>query len=931
MNLFTKILLPVAIIFGSCSLSAQNVFDVKNDRLPLTKWELKSTVLEKTSGEDISKGNYSKEQWYSANVPTTVLNALVIDGVYPDPRLDMNNYQIPDISDKFNEEHDLNKYSYLPNHVNPWKDPYWFKTEFKIPGNLKGKQVWLNFDGINYRAEVWVNGKKFADQTEMAGMFQRFKFNITDAVKSEGINNIAVKIFQVDHPGKPGTQFKPLGPNRGPADDLFKDLTLKISGGWDCAMPVRDRNMGIYQDAYITFTDAVDIINPYIITKLLLPDTTKANVTVNATLFNASDKKQKGLLKGKISLLNNVDMCDYVKKLPGKMDEITFEKEVEVPANDTISVTLNNNDFAQLSIKNPYLWWPNGYGEQYLHNLELKFVIDGDVSAKKNTMFGIREVSSEMKEINGEFGRVFIINGKKIFNKGGWLQPDMLLDMNKQRVYDEARLLANANMNLVGTEDMPAPPQDWMDACDKYGLMWWEIFYQCWTTVPGSNSAYFPLDHFLAIQNERDIILRCRNSASLTSWIAENENVPGPDLYFALKEDLKKMDNSRVFIASTSVLWDWRKSTQYIKDDLPLGITDSGKPGYSWHPSPYFFDVINEVKGQMFRDELGIPSVPTLSSLKKFIFNVGANKENPLFPLDSVWAEHGAWDVNGYAYKSYDDAIRSTYGFKTKNIEDYVRTCQIINGEGYRAMFEAATARMWDITSGVMLWKLNSAAPDVVWSIYDWFLNPDAAYYFTKKACEPLHIQMNADNYQVSVVNATIKAIKNLKISAKVYDFDMKEKWAREEKINIGDNRYQEVFKVPQLSDITPVYFVKVVLTDESGKVLSSNFYWESSKTPTDFSDLAKITDVKLDFSYKTEEKDGQCLVRVTVKNPTTKLAYMNRLAIIKKVNNEEVLPTIWDDNFISLLPGEEQVVEARFAKKNLNGSEFSVVIDNNK
>lgn len=931
MNLYTKIFLAAFLILGSYSVSAQPVNNIKNNKIALTKWEMKSTVIEKNNGEEISKGNGTTDKWYSVDVPTTVLNALVKNGVYPDPHFDMNNYKIPDVSDQFNSEHDLIKYSYLPGKENPFKDPYWFKTEFKIPDNLKGKLVWLNFNGINYRGEVWVNGKKISSSTNMAGMFQRFKYNISDAVKKEGKNFIAVKIFQVDHPGKPGTQLKPLGANRGPAEDLFKDLTLKISGGWDCAMPARDRNMGIYQDVYLSFSDAVDIINPYIITDLALPDTTKAFITVSATLFNTSDKKQIGVLRGKINLLNEIDMCDYVKKLPGKMNEITFEKEVELPASDTACITLSYNDIARLTVNNPYLWWPNGYGEQYLHNLELSFECNGKISSEINQMFGIRKVTHELKELNGEYGRIFLINGKKIFNRGGWWQPDMLLDLSKQRIYNEARLLANANMNIVSTEDLPSPTEDLMEAFDKYGLMWWEIFYQCWTTVPGSQNAYMPLDHFLAIQNERDIILRCRNSASLTAWIAENENVPGPDLYFALKNDLKKMETTRPFIAATSVLWDWKKFTPYVKDDLPLGITDFGKPGYGWHPSPYFFNIINEVKDQMFRDELGIPSVPTLSSMKKFINNLGEDKNNPIFPLDSVWSEHGAWDVDGNFYKGYDDAIRNVYGFKTKCADDYVRTAQFVNADGYRAMFEAANARMWDITSGVMLWKLNSAAPEVLWLIYDWYLNPNAAYYFTKKACEPLHIQMNANDFQVSVINAQLKSINNLKVSAKVYDFDLKEKWSREEKINISENRFQEVFRVPQLSDISPVYFVKVELTDKSGKIISSNFYWQSSKAPIDFSDLSKIADVKLDVTYKAEEKDGQCLVRVKAKNPSKKLAFMNRLAIIKKTNNEEVLPTIWDDNFITLFPGEERTLEAKFAKKYLDGSEFSVVADNNQ
>lgn len=932
----TRLFLIVFIICGIQNLVGQNGKEPENENLLLSRWQLKPSVLGNADGKEISTGNFTDEGWHKVEVPTTVLNGLVKNGVYPDPRLDMNNYLIPDISDEFNAKYNLAKYSYLPNHENPWKKPYWFRTEFKIPGKEKGKQVWLNFDGINYRAEVWLNGKLIADSNQMAGMFQRFKYNVTGEIKYEGKNYLAVKIYPVDHPGIPGTQKKVFGGTRGPAEDLFKDVTLKISGGWDCALPARDRNTGIYQNVFLNFTNNVDIINPYIITNLPLPDTTTANLTISATLHNVSNSKQKGLLKGRIDLLTELNMVTYTKKLPGKMESITFEKEVEVPPNDTITIILSYKDFHQLKVKNPYLWWPNGYGEQYLHNLELSFEYDGIVSVKKNVMFGIREVTATLKELNGEHGRIFFINGKRIFSKGGWLQPDMLLNMNKKRIYDEARLLANANVNLVSSEDMPSSPEDLVEAFDKYGLMWWEVFYQCWTTVPGTKSALYPLDHQLAIKNERDIILRYRNSPSLISWIAENESVPGPDLYFSLKYDLNKFDKTRPFIPSTSILWDWKKLTPYIEPDLPLGMTDYGPPGYTWHPSSYFFDKINEVKLQMFRNELGIPAIPTLSSLKKFIFNVGHDKENPLFPLDSVWAEHGAWDGNGYAFRAYDNAIRNLYGFSqrdgypnSKSIEEYVRAAQMVNADGYRAMFEAANSRMWDITTGVMLWKLNSSSPEVLWNIYDWYLNPNAAYYFSRKALEPLHIQMNANDYMVSVINTHSNSVNNLKVNAKVYDFNMNLKWEREEVIKIKKDGYREIFRIPRLSKITPVYFVKLELLNKKGKILSDNIYWQSSKTTEDYSDLLKLENVKLDLTYIVEDAADEYLVKVKVKNPTKKLSFMNRFVVIKKNNNEEVLPTFWSDNFVTLFPGEEKTLKAKFSKKDLNGSAFTVVIEN--
>ena len=394
---------------------------------------MESTVLEKASGEEITKGNFTEGNWYSVTVPTTVLNGLVKNGVYPDPRLDMNNYLIPDASSKFNKEYNLTKYSYLPNHKNPWKDPYWFRTEFKLPDNEKGKQVWLNFDGINYRGEVWLNGKMLADSSEMVGMFIRFKYNVTREINEKGTNYLAVKIYPVDHPGVPGVQKKVFGPNRGNAGAIFKDETLKISGGWDCALPVRDRNMGIYRHVYLSFTRDVDIENPFVETTLPLPDTSIANLTISATLKNVSDKQLTGVLKGEIELLTDVDMGSYIKHYTGELKPIEFEKEVEIPGNNSEKVTLSYKDFPQLAIKNPYLWWPNGYGNQYLHKLKLTYTINGKVSVVKNVVFGIREVTSNIKELDGNYGRVFYVNGERVFCRGGWLQPDMMLDMTKRK------------------------------------------------------------------------------------------------------------------------------------------------------------------------------------------------------------------------------------------------------------------------------------------------------------------------------------------------------------------------------------------------------------------------------------------------------------------------------------------------------------------
>ena len=764
------------------------------------EWFIRSSVVAKESGEIISTDKYTPREWYPAQVPTTVLNALIKDKIYPDPWIGLNNYKIPDVSDEFNKKYDLAKYSYIDGGTNPWKDPYWFRREFMIPESYTGKQLWLNFDGINYRADVWLNGHEIAGQKEMVGMFLRFRYDITQYALVNQTNYLAVKVYQVDHPGipSPGVQFEVFGKTRGHAVDIFKDETLKFTGGWDCAPVIRDRNMGIYQEVYITATGPVSIDNPFVVTKLPLPDTTRADLKITAELKNSLKTEVNGLLTVKISLIDTVKFPTYNKVMGGTMKDITFSTKVKLAPEQKMEVSFNPSEFPLLTIKNPYLWWPNGYGKQYLHNLELTFSINGKISDRENTTFGIREVTNKIKKIGNDYGRIFYINGQRVFCKGGWLQPDAFQNMPEKRVYDEARLLTKANVNMVASEDAPSAPDIVLDSYDKYGLMYWETFYQCWRMYPGDTATENnPVDHKLALKEAQDIIKRYRNHPSLVIWCAANEVTVAEDIYNPLKKYVSDLDGTRPFLAASSTSWDIDKFTSYIKPDLPLGTTDDGDPDYNWNPEHFYFDKILEVDKQAFRNELGVASVPVYSSLKKFIPRFSTDTKNAIFPLDSTWAEHGAWDDNNYAFRGYDNAIRTLYG-KPSSVEDYARKAQYVNANSYRAMFEAANHRMWTITSGVMLWKLNDCWPSVLWQLYDWYLCQNASFYYAQKAMEPIHIQMNANNKMVSLINTRHVSLDSLELLARVVDLDMNTTWFRSETVNVGADMYKELFSIPK-------------------------------------------------------------------------------------------------------------------------------------
>lgn len=899
----------------------------------LVDWELINSSLVPDSASQVSLASYTTSDWYDVKVPTTVLNALVQHGVYPDPRVGMNNFLIPDASDDFNEKHGLSQYSYLEDGRNPWADPYWYRTLFSLPDSyLPGKRVWLDFNGINYRAEVWVNGHKVADKDDMKGMFRRFRYDITDYI-SRGDNCVAVKVFLPDHPGTPtpGIQSSVFGLNRGTSGDLFLDETLKFTGGWDCAPVVRDRNMGIWQDVLIEVSGGVTVNDSYIVTTLsdsgdpkATKDLSKAFLDIETTLENHSDRSVKGRLAVKVELQKDLEFPTYTRTVEGNMDPVEFSLPVELDPFESRTVRISYKDFNKLILDDPYLWWPNGYGEQYLHRLTLSFKEGRQVSDTESVTFGVREVTTELHEKDGEFGRVFRINGKRIFCKGGWFQPDALLSDSQKRIYDQARLMAMANITLIGSEDLPSPSEDWLDSWDKYGLMNWHVFYQCYRMFPGRANQHNPSDNDLAVSCVRDMVKRYRNHPSVIAWVGAVEVLVDEELYYPTKEAVLSLDRTRPYLPTTSYSWDVDSLTPYLKEDLPLGTTDDGAPDYNWAPSDYYFEKVNEVYLQMFRNELGMPSVPTYESLKKFIPTIDKayDRSDPIFPLDSNWAEHGAWDANNFCYRAYDNAIRTFYSDPVSG-EDYARKGNMVSAEGYRAMFEAANHRMWDITSGIMIWKLNSCWPDVCWQIYDWYLSQNASYFFAKKAMEPVHVQLNADTRKICVVNATHESIGRVTVRARMIDSSMNCRWQKEETVTLSEDCYLETeWAVPHGGRMSAVYFIRLELIDEDGNIISENLYWRYSQHQN-FYWLVNHPKVELHPELTVEDCGKEYRICVTLSNISDKISFFNHLMLRKEDTREVVNPVFWDDNFVTLFPGETRVLTAFVAKEDLGGSEF--------
>lgn len=860
------------------------------DRIELSgAWQMQSSSLDPADGVQLSQPGPVLPGWYPVQVPTTVLNALVKHGVYPDPRFGLNGYQIPDSSDAFNQKFDLAKYSHLPDQRNPWRDPWWFRREFTLPKLPADCHVWLHFDSINYRAEVWLNGKKVADREQMVSMNQRFTFEVSPTVVA-GTNCLAVKVWRVDHVGSPGPQLTPVSGNRleDHASEAPMDYAVQLAGGYDCFPSVSDRYLGLLQDVWLEFSGPVTIRDPFVVTELPLPETNRATLKISTALFNGGNQATRGILKGAIA-----------------GSGLSFEQPVSLAAGEEKVVRF---DPAPV-IKNPKLWWPNGYGAQPEYGLKLQFVAEGKVSHEQTVRFGVRQIGTEMHERNGHYGRRILVNGQKIFARGGYIQPDALWDWTPERAEAEVRYYAEANLNLIYFEDIANPPDYLLEACDRHGVMLGQCFYGCSWMETGSR---YPADVPLVVKCTRDILKRYRNHPSLVMYMASNEGFTREEVYVPWRASVIELDGSRFWIPSNGMPDAAPKDVQpWFRADMPTGMTDNGGNCYKWEEPSEYYRRVREMPTWMFMVESGSASLPPVSSLAKFLPKLGEAPPDPTFPLDAAWAHHGANDY----YKPYDAAVRRLYG-QPATVGDYVWAAHLVTADQHRAMFEAVNHRLWDITSGFTQWKINSAWPDVQWQIFDWFLKPMVSYYFMKHANEPVHIQLGLIEPTVTVVNHSLEPRSGLKVRARVYDLALHPLFERQENADVAANAYRDLFELPQLAHLPPVYFVRLDLLDAAGKRLSDNLYWLPATKGGSLQALDSLPPVRLQATCKIETRGPERVARVEVTNPTSQLAFFVQLALTRGRGGAEILPVLWEDNYFSLLPGESRELAATFASK---------------
>jgi Exo-beta-D-glucosaminidase Ig-fold domain/Glycosyl hydrolases family 2/Glycosyl hydrolases family 2, sugar binding domain len=809
----------------------------------------------------------SSAAWYQATVPGTILTTLVNNNIYPEPLYGENNR--PNI---------------IPESLS--RTAYWYRTQFAVPKNFADKQIWLNFDGINYIADVWVNGTQAGTIT---GAFMRGNFNVTSLVQPGATAAVAVLIHPPPHAGDPWekTVANQRGPNGGGGNGPLglDGPTFVASIGWDWVPGIRDRQMGIWQKVTLTASGPVLVKNPYVTTDLPLPKTDSANVSIEATVQNISDTPQTGIFTGKFG-------------------DITFKTDaITLPAKSSQVVKLNATNTPQLHIANPKLWWPNGLGEPHLYPLHMSFDLDGASSDAKDLNVGIRTITYSLPSMAEPMNLALVVNGVPVFAKGGdWGMDEALKRIPAERLDAQVKLHQVANYNIIRNWVGQATSEDFYAACDKYGIMIWNDFY----LANGANGLP-PADPALFLSNVRDTVLAYRNHPSIAVWCARNETDPPAAIDAGNRQIIAELDPARFYQPNSS---------------QGNGASSNGG-GYSWRAPSTFYANANFA----FNTECGTASIPDLESIQSWLPEkdwFGVN-----FPNDD-WAEHdlvtGAGNAAGHG--AFQNMVTTRYG-AYHNLPEFVRKAQLANYEDFRAMYESREVNMFAPCTAIITWMSNPAQPCFVWQVYDYTLDPFSSFFGVQKACEPIHIMMTQDAANtVAVINNCVSPLKGFKARVQIYNLDGTKKYDETTPVpNAAATAATRLAAVPSPDGLSPVHFVKLDLLDAAGKIVSDNFYWRETAA-NNFTALDTIPDVTLNSKIKRHDASEKCLLDVTLTNPTKNVAVMAHVQLRNQRTNERVLPVFYTDNYISLVPGESKTITIEAAAKDIGRDQPLVVLD---
>ncbi|MEU6863484.1 exo-beta-D-glucosaminidase [Streptomyces sp. NPDC046876] len=755
--------------------------------------------------------------------------------------------------------------------------PWWYRSDFSVDG--RGTRTHLDFSGVTSAADVFVNGRQVRTASAVAGTYTRHELDITALIRP-GTNTVAFRIR----------------PN-----DPRKHLTV----GWlDWLQPPPDRNMGIVRDVVVRHSGPVALRDAHVVTDLAVPSLASADLTVKARLRNDSSRTVTAVLSGTAG-------------------PAALRRQVTLAPGESRTVVCSPADHPGLHVPAPRVWWPAGTGGQPLHDLDLTVAVDGVTSDTARTAFGIRDVQAP---VNADGARQYRINGRPLLVKGAAWSPDEFLRWDPGYAEDRMQYVRDLGLNTLRLEGH-LEPDEFFELADRYGILTlpgWECCTKWEGEVnrEGSGEEWDAADHAVARASMAAEAARLRNHPSVISFLIGSDAAPNAEIEAEYLQALRAADWNVPVIPAAS------------EESAPVtgrsGMRMTGP--YDWVPPGYWYDK-REGGATGFNSETSAgPSIPTLDTLRRMLT---PDELETLWKQPSAPQYHRSPSSVFSTLTLFNAALAGRYG-SPADLDDYLRKAQLARYENVRAQFEAYSRNAEDTTApatGVIYWMLNSGWTSLHWQLVDRYLDQNGAYFGAKKANEPLHVQYGYDNRTVSIVNNRPTAASGLNARVTLFTTDGTETYDR-----TVTGVHVEARGVTSTSLTLPAtvpgpagtYLARLLLTDTTGRELSRNVYWLSTRvdvldhahgdwyhTPTssyaDLTGLGSMSKVPLRVTAATERTAaGTSTTTVTLRHPgTTKTPALLTDVDLVSADGTPLLPVRWSDNQSSLWPGESVTLKA--------------------
>jgi hypothetical protein len=778
---------------------------------------------------------------------------------------------------------------------------FWYLHEFELASQPPpGGSVRLEFRGVNYTADVFVNGAEASPASApLTGMFLRHVVDITTMATS-GTNRLAVRATPPDPPGNPsighGRTPQMSWPSSCQGGDAYlgRSVTAQYSGGWDFVAPLADRNAGIWDKVFVRVTGPAVIHSDPQLTSTVTWSDGVVGLGGADGVGSPSVRPTKAAVTITVPVRNRTAEPLSIA-VAASVGRTATTRTTTVPALGTDDVTL------RMTLRSPRLWWPNGSGAQHLYPVRIRVSVAGVASDSYTSNLGIREISSAF-DPNTAPGRVFTVNRTRLFIRGGaWTFGDAALRLSDQNYDDQVRLHQMANLNLIriwggGLIERP----EFYDACDRYGLLVWQEFP---VTNDCLGSGQNPANPQLLLASARDAILMLRNHPCLALWVGGNEGKHAADRRLAAA--VRDLDPKTDYVSFST------DPTAGFGRDGPYGIQ---------YPANFFGP--NSVNTTAFNPEYGSVGFPVSESLSRFMTPQDAayvpvlDQGNFFSDLREAWWLHNFQPFFN-ATTVIDQAM--LYGVPATG-ERYCEQAQAAQYQQYQALVEGLNQRMWTAYTGGNIWRSQCGWPGLRGGLYDVYLEPTGGLFGVRKAAAPIAIQLELNSFDVAVINNTGRPLSGLTVDVTVCDSTGRLVPARGRSIRaprVLANSRAVAGNVAEIIDRSEVQFVATTLRRgrSASQVLATNFDWIADPTTENaYASIRALPRVTLRVAGTgSRHTDGTRTVELSIANPTDTIAFFNRIRVLDAATHEPVQPVFATDGYLSVLPGTSASVALDF------------------